>query len=165
MAAKTDQTAPAVDTEAAAMTRQNEAGAASGAAEAAAERDAKAAAGETPLSPADIAASNPAAVADPAPAAAFVEASGAIVEPEILGAVDLTHEAIDANPRANTTAMQNAIDLNDAKRANPHDLDFAGQGIDLSVYGSRGVALPDQTVATGTADGTATVAARPRRQV
>ena len=76
------------------------------------------------------------AVADPAPAAELTEASGAIVEPAIVDAVDLTHEAIDANPRSGTSAVQNAIDLNDAKRANPTDPGFAGQGIDMSVYGT-----------------------------
>lgn len=77
-------------------------------------------------------------VADPAPATALQDPSGAIVEPQIVDAVDVTHEAIDANPRSGTTARQNAIDLNDAKRANPGDPAFAGQGIDLSVYGTPG---------------------------
>ena len=76
------------------------------------------------------------AVADPAPASELTEASGAIVEPAIVDAVDVTHEAIDANPRSGTSAVQNAIDLNDAKRANPTDPGFAGQGIDMSVYGT-----------------------------
>lgn len=75
-------------------------------------------------------------VADPAPATVLQDPSGAIVEPQIIDAVDVSHEAIDANPRAGTTARQNAIDLNDAKRANPGDPAFAGQGIDLSVYGT-----------------------------
>lgn len=79
-------------------------------------------------------------VPDPAPATALEQPSGAIIEPAIVDAVDVAHEAIDANPRAGTTAVQNAIDLNDAKRANPVDPDFAGQGIDLSVYGTPGSA-------------------------
>lgn len=82
-------------------------------------------------------------VADPAPATALNDPSGAIVEPQIIGAVDVSHEAIDANPRAGTTARQNAIDLNDAKRANPTDPAFAGQGIDLSVYGTPGASADE----------------------
>ena len=75
--------------------------------------------------------------ADPAPATTLNEASGAIAEPEALEAVDLTHEAVDANPRAGTSAEQNGIDWNDAKRASPQDKGFAGQGLDLSVYGKK----------------------------
>lgn len=51
-------------------------------------------------------------IADPAPATTF-EASGAVIEPAIVDGVDLTHPAVDANPRANTTAEQNRIDFND----------------------------------------------------
>ncbi|WP_408591998.1 hypothetical protein ACIPCF_07730 [Paracoccus marcusii] len=75
------------------------------------------------------------APADPAPATELDNPSGAIIEPEILGAVDVGHESVDANPRAGTTSVQNAVDWNDAKRANPQDDDFAGQGLDTSVYG------------------------------
>lgn len=75
------------------------------------------------------------APADPAPATELENPSGAIIEPEILGAVDLAHESVDANPRAGTTSVQNAVDWNDAKRAKPQDDDFAGQGLDTSVYG------------------------------
>ena len=49
-------------------------------------------------------------VADPAPAAALEDASGAIIEPAITDAVDVSHESVDANPREGTTAAQNAID-------------------------------------------------------
>lgn len=87
--------------------------------------------------PAQKAAEAPGAIADPAPATTFDDPSGAIVEPAITGGVNLGHEAIDANPRAGTTALQNAIDLNDAKKSNPADPDFAGEGIDMSVYGDR----------------------------
>lgn len=80
------------------------------------------------------------APADPAPATELDNPSGAIIEPEILGAVDLAHESVDANPRAGTTSVQNAVDWNDAKRANPQDDDFAGQGLDTSVYGKGGAA-------------------------
>lgn len=97
------------------------------------------------------------AVADPSPARELTEASGAIVEPQIVDAVDVTHEAIDANPRAGTTADQNRIDLNDAKRAAPADADFAGQGIDRSVYGTP-TASATATTAT-TVNPTATPAA------
>ena len=76
-------------------------------------------------------------VADPAPATKLDEASGAIIEPAITDAVDVTHESVDANPREGTTAKQNAADWNDAKRARPDDDEFAGQGIDRSVYGKR----------------------------
>ncbi|MEG4645186.1 hypothetical protein VB636_20875 [Paracoccus sp. APAP_BH8] len=73
--------------------------------------------------------------ADPAPAAELTEASGAVIEPEVLATVDLGHESADSNPRDGTTAAQNQIDWNDPKRASPRDDDFAGQGLDLSVYG------------------------------
>ena len=52
------------------------------------------------------------AIADPAPATTF-EASGAVIEPAIVDGVDMSHPAVDANPRANTTAAQNRIDFND----------------------------------------------------
>ena len=52
---------------------------------------------------------------DPAeiPAAKTVQASGAMIEPAALEAVDLEHPAVDANPRAHTTVAQNRIDFND----------------------------------------------------
>lgn len=105
-----------------------------------------AAAPATAATPEEIAAAAPGAVADPAPATQLDEASGAIVEPEITTAVDVGHESVDANPRIGTTALQNGIDFNDAKRASPSDPAFAGQGIDRSVYGSpevTGVVGPD----------------------
>lgn len=73
--------------------------------------------------------------ADPAPAAALEDASGAIIEPTITDSVDVSHESIDANPREGTTAEQNAIDWNDPKRVRPDEADFTGQGVDPSVYG------------------------------
>jgi len=75
------------------------------------------------------------APADPAPATELVGASGAIAEPEVLAAVDLSHQSVDANPRAGTSAAQNNVDWNDAKRADANDANFEGQGLDLSVYG------------------------------
>ena len=77
------------------------------------------------------------AVADPAPAPSLEDASGALIEPEIAQAVDVTHASVDANPRAGTTAVQNAVDWNDPKRVRPTDPQFAGQGIDRSVYGAE----------------------------
>lgn len=74
-------------------------------------------------------------VADPAPASALEDASGAIIEPAITDAVDVAHESVDANPRAGTTATQNGIDWNDPKRVRPDEPDFTGQGIDPAVYG------------------------------
>lgn len=87
---------------------------------------------DVPVEPVEEAADG---IADPAPATKLDEASGAIIEPEIAQAVDVAHESVDANPREGTTAKQNAADWNDAKRARPDDAEFAGQGLDLSVYG------------------------------
>lgn len=74
-------------------------------------------------------------VADPAPAAALEDTSGAIIEPAITGSVDVSHESADANPRAGTTAAQNAIDWNDPNRVRPDEAAFTGQGVDRAVYG------------------------------
>ena len=74
-------------------------------------------------------------IADPAPASGLDEASGAIIEPAITEAVDVTHESVDANPRADTSATQNGIDWNDPKRVRPDEPDFTGQGVDRAVYG------------------------------
>ena len=52
--------------------------------------------------------------ADIAPATEFAP-SGAPIQP--VPDVDLTHPALDADPRANTTADQNRIDFNDPSRA------------------------------------------------
>lgn len=75
------------------------------------------------------------APADPQPATALTSASGAIVEPQILNAVDVTHPSVDANPRESTAARQNAIDWNDPNRVTPEDDQFAGEGLDLTFYG------------------------------
>ncbi|WP_146113016.1 hypothetical protein [Paracoccus yeei] len=74
-------------------------------------------------------------VADPAPALGLEEASGAIIEPGVTDAVDVSHESVDANPREGTSAVQNAIDWNDPKRVRPDEADFTGQGVDPAVYG------------------------------
>lgn len=107
--------------------------------------------------PEEIAAAAPGAVADPAPATTLEEASGAIIEPAITTAVDVGHEAVDANPRTGTTALQNGIDFNDAKRASPSDEAFAGQGIDRSVYGRVEAAGEDRA---GAPEAPGTTAAR-----
>lgn len=40
-------------------------------------------------------------------------ASGATIEPTIVDRVDMKHPAVDDEPRAGTTAVQNRIDFND----------------------------------------------------
>ncbi|WP_139315224.1 hypothetical protein [Mongoliimonas terrestris] len=77
------------------------------------------------------------AVTNPAPAAEMDAASGAFMEPEIKAAVAAAadHPAVENNPRAGTSAVQNGIDFNDPNRREPTDPKFAGQGLDLSVYG------------------------------
>lgn len=42
-----------------------------------------------------------------------IEASGAIVEDAARKLIDVSHPAVDNNPRAGTTAHQNRIDFND----------------------------------------------------
>lgn len=71
----------------------------------------------------------------PAPATSMDGASGAIIEPSIKDGVDMSHPAIDSNPREDTSAEQNARDMNDPARRKPNDRDFAGQGIDPTPYG------------------------------
>ena len=73
--------------------------------------------------------------ADPNPATELTSASGAIIEPEVTDAVDVGHPAVDSNPREGTSSEQNSADFNDPRHLNPNDPDFAGQGIDRSVYG------------------------------
>ena len=76
------------------------------------------------------------AVADPAPATQIDGASGAIIEPEIAQGIDMTHPAVDANPRGGTAAVQNARDMNDPLNRRPDDENFIGEGLDRSVYGN-----------------------------
>ena len=78
------------------------------------------------------------AVTNPAPATEMDSASGAFIEPEIKKAVPVDHPAIANNPRAGTSAIQNGGDFNDPVRRHPSDPEFAGQGLDLSVYGTKG---------------------------
>ena len=75
------------------------------------------------------------AVTNPAPATEMDSASGAFIEPEIKAAIPTDHPAIDNNPRAGTSAVQNGGDFNDPRRIHPSDPNFVGQGLDLSVYG------------------------------
>lgn len=75
------------------------------------------------------------AVTNPAPATEMDAASGAFIEPEIKKAIPVDHPAIENNPRAGTSAVQNGGDFNDPFRRHPSDPGFAGQGLDLSVYG------------------------------
>lgn len=64
---------------------------------------------------------------------------GPLESDEAFTAADsVAHESVAGDPRDGTTALQNAVDWNDAKRARPQDETFAGQGIDRSVYGERG---------------------------
>lgn len=50
-------------------------------------------------------------------------------------AIPVDHPAVDNNSRADTSAVQNGGDFNDPHRRHPSDPGFAGQGLDLSVYG------------------------------
>ncbi|MCB5201892.1 hypothetical protein LH464_05290 [Neorhizobium sp. T786] len=77
------------------------------------------------------------AVTNPAPATEMDAASGAFIEPEIKKAIPVDHPAIENNPRAGTSAVQNGGDFNDPRRRHPSDPDFVGQGLDLSVYGNK----------------------------
>jgi len=63
------------------------------------------------------------ALTNPAPATEMDGASGAFIEPEIKAA------------REGTSALQNGGDFNDPRGRHPSDPNFAGQGLDLSVYG------------------------------
>ncbi len=76
------------------------------------------------------------AITNPAPAtAADMTAGGAFVEPEIRKAIPVDHPAVENNPRAGTSAVQNGADFNDPHERNPLDPGFVGQGLDMSVYG------------------------------
>lgn len=46
-------------------------------------------------------------------------ASGAIIEPEIVSRVDMTHASIDNNPRQNSTVEMNMIDPNEPSALTP----------------------------------------------
>lgn len=54
--------------------------------------------------------------ANPKPATDF-EASGAVIEPATKRGVDMSHPAVDNNPRANTSADMNRIDFNDPTKS------------------------------------------------
>jgi hypothetical protein len=76
------------------------------------------------------------AVTNPAPATTMDSASGAFIEPEIRDAIPVDHPSVENNPRFGTSAVQNGADFNDPSRRDPADPKFAGQGLDLSVYGA-----------------------------
>lgn len=109
----------------------------------------------------EIAADRPNAVADPAAATQLRSPSGAIIEPVIVEAVDVSHESVDANPRLGTSALQNAIDFNDAKRVTPDNPGFAGEGLDLSVYGAQPAEAPVTPAVVVPVDAAPTAAAKP----
>ncbi len=77
------------------------------------------------------------AVTNPAPATEMDAASGAFIEPEIKKAIPVDHPAVENNPRKGTSAIQNGGDFNDPRGRHPSDPNFAGQGLDLSVYGTK----------------------------
>jgi hypothetical protein len=75
------------------------------------------------------------AVTSPAPGTTMNPSSGAFVEPEVISGVPADHPSVENNPRFGTSAVQNGQDFNDPNRRDPRDPKFAGQGLDLSVYG------------------------------
>lgn len=105
------------------------------AAEEQAERRADAAQVETDKAAAEGRLPETMAVTNPAPATEMDSASGAFIEPEIKAVIPVEHPAVENNPRAGTSAVQNGGDFNDPNRRHPSDPEFAGQGLDLSVYG------------------------------
>ncbi|MGX1800950.1 hypothetical protein ACWIDJ_01280 [Brevundimonas naejangsanensis] len=105
------------------------------AAEEQAERRAEAAQVETDKAAAEGRLPETMAVTSPAPATEMDSASGAFIEPEIKAAIPVEHPAVENNPRAGTSAVQNGGDFNDPTRRHPSDPEFSGQGLDLSVYG------------------------------
>lgn len=66
---------------------------------------------EQHLTDAERAAQEPASIS--AAPASNIEASGAIMEKSAKTGVDVSHPAVDNNPRADTTVRQNQIDFND----------------------------------------------------
>lgn len=83
------------------------------------------------------------AIADPAPATTMESPSGAFIEDEIKDAIPSDHPAVDNNPRARTTQIQNGQDFNDPERRRPSDEGFVGQGLDPTPYG-KGPAPADE---------------------
>ncbi len=74
--------------------------------------------------------------ANPAPSATM-GSNGVFVEDAMKEAIAASadHPAVENNPRAGTSAVQNGIDWNDPTPRDPSDPKFVGQGLDLSVYG------------------------------
>lgn len=74
--------------------------------------------------------------ANPDPASA-PGSNGVFVEDAMKEAIakSADHPSVENNPREGTSAVQNGIDWNDPTSRDPADPKFAGQGLDLSVYG------------------------------
>jgi hypothetical protein len=104
-------------------------------AEKTAERRAKAAEEETAKAEEEGRLPETMAITNPAPATEMDSPSGAFIEPEIKASIPVDHPSIDNNPRQGTSAVSNGADFNDPNRRDPTDPKFAGQGLDLSVYG------------------------------
>lgn len=100
-----------------------------------ADAKAKAAAAETAKAADEGRLPETGAVTNPAPATQMESPSGAFIEQEIKDAIPVDHPAVDNNPRAGTSAVQNGADFNDPFMNDPNSPDFVGQGIDRSVYG------------------------------
>lgn len=100
-----------------------------------AKRKAEGAEAETALAQEEGRMPSSGAVTNPAPATVMESASGAFIEQEIKDAIPTDHPSVDNNPRSGTSAVQNGADFNDPNRRDPSDPKFAGQGLDLSVYG------------------------------
>lgn len=80
--------------------------------------------------PANTAGANPAPASAPGSNGVFVEDA---MKDAIAKSAD--HPSVENNPREGTSAVQNGIDWNDPTSRDPADPKFAGQGLDLSVYG------------------------------
>lgn len=99
------------------------------------ERRVKAAEAETKRAEDEGRAPTNTAGANPAPASTMNPASGAYVEPAVVDAIPADHPSVENNPRRGTSAVQNGADFNDPRHRDPNDPGFAGEGLDLSVYG------------------------------
>lgn len=75
------------------------------------------------------------AVANPAKSSRMNPSSGAFVEDAVREGVPQDHPSVDSHPRDGTSAVQNGQDFNEPRGISPGDPEFAGQGLDMSVYG------------------------------
>jgi hypothetical protein len=75
------------------------------------------------------------AIANPPKGARMNPSSGAFVEDAVREAIPQDHPSVDSHPRDGTSAIQNGQDFNEPRAISPDDPEFAGQGLDLSVYG------------------------------